>query len=344
MKIRLFVSATALFLGACMNSPVPTPAPFEPTATLQGAIIPTRSTPIPTETAVVTATQTATLSPTQTPTATHTPEPTTTNTSTVTATPTIATIAAPSSTATTATESPTRTPAPAGSQQIRYGETVTGEINDKTSVIPFQFVARAGDLVRIELNATAGNLDPLLWLLDENQQEIARNDDARNGIRDSRLMLALPRAGTYTIMATRFGEENGTSSGEYVLILTQEATADTPDGSATPAMRILSYGDQVRGAISNADFEIRYTFEGSREDAISIDMQAASGNLDSYLILLDPDGQLLESNDDRTAITRDSQIIFDSLPATGTYTIVVTRFGGETGSTTGDFMLQLNLK
>ena len=342
MKIRLFVSVLALWLGACANPPAPTVIAFEPTATLRGAIVPTRATPLPTDTPMVTDTQTAppTATPTASATITQTPEPTETATITETVTPT----ESPSPTS-TVPETHTLTPTEARSletQQIAYDETVSGEINNSNPVIEYHFAAQAGDSIQIDLVATSGNLDPLLKLLDANHREINRNDDVRNGVRDSRLNMPTLSPGTYTIVATRFGEENGTSSGAFELTLTLVSSATVLEETVLPGTRSIAYGDSVNGTISGANYEIRYTFEGNRGDAITIDMEAKGGSLDPYLILLDTQGQELATNDDRTAITRDSQITVSSLPATGTYMIVATRFNGETGSTSGSFELQLS--
>ncbi len=104
----------------------------------------------------------------------------------------------------------------------------------------------------------------------------------------------------------------------------------------------ISYGDTVRGQITDERFAWHYIFDGDAGDVISIRMRAISGPLDSYLILRDSAGNELISNDDDPAGgTFDAYIDAFALPADDTYTIVATRYGEENGGTTGEFELTL---
>ena len=319
MKIWLFLSVL-LLATACGAPPTATPTPFIPTATLQGAIVPTRSTPLPTQTAL----------PSATPTPTSTSRPTLTATPTVTDTPTL-------------TSTPTATPTlEPETRPIAYGETVTGTIDDQNPIFRFRFEAAAEDRIRIDLRATSGNLDTFLVVRDQSGRIIASNDDAQNGVRDSRLRaLEITQAGLYTITATRFGEEAGTSQGEFELQLGYDLLPDSTEMPPTPALQQLEAGGGINGTINDAEFEMRYSFEGRAGERVTIRMDATSGDLDPFLILRNAAGAEVARNDDASPLTRNAQIRNYRLPTTGEYTIVATRYDGLAGSTAGEFTLEI---
>jgi serine protease Do len=78
----------------------------------------------------------------------------------------------------------------------------------------------------------------------------------------------------------------------------------------------------------------QWTFDGSRGDWVRINMR--SSNMDTYLELYDPFGNLLAQDDDSGDGTN-ARIYVDSLPFNGVYTIVARGFDGDTGS----YQLQL---
>ena len=74
---------------------------------------------------------------------------------------------------------------------------------------------------------------------------------------------------------------------------------------------------------------------------VTISAERLSGNLDPVIVLRDaadrplPDGM----NDDADATTQDARLTY-TLPADGTYSIAVTRYGVRNGTTTGDFRVR----
>ncbi len=108
-------------------------------------------------------------------------------------------------------------------------------------------------------------------------------------------------------------------------------------GEITP----IYLGDVVSGALSNARYEVVYSYDGQAGEVISVSMTSA-GMVDPYLALYDayPSQNPLAYDDDGGGAT-DALINGYQLPATGRYYIVATRFGRETGSTTGDYTLSL---
>jgi hypothetical protein len=116
-------------------------------------------------------------------------------------------------------------------------------------------------------------------------------------------------------------------------------------GSALPVLAqgdvtTIEAGTLISGAITTDAPEILYTFEGEAGDTITISMWAVDPGLDSYLILMLPDGTEIARDDDSGG-NLNSLIGPFSLPEDGAYTVKATRFGGLDGSSTGGFELQL---
>ncbi|MBC7872118.1 MAG: PPC domain-containing protein [Chitinophagaceae bacterium] len=378
-----------LLLAACDgdNTVVNTPQPA--TATLQGAIVPTRITPTPTNTSTpsltptatrtptATPTETASSTPTETPTETPSSTPTETPTETASPTPTETPTETPSSTPTetptntaTATETASSTPTETATQtetatatetdvatftptstatleasptsaqtqnsdQIAYGQTISGTIGSNAPEFRYTFEANAGDVIDIALEAMSGDLDSFLILLDSNGNEIAEDDDGgAEGFNSLLRGFTIPENGTYTIIATRY--QQGTSAGDFELTLNSSNPVVTIESGA------ISYGERVTGLLNATIFEQRYTFAAESGDVIGIQMNAITGDLDPFIILLDEAGnQLVDNDDDPESDGLNSYLRDFTIPEAGTYTIVAQRYNGAQGSSEGRYELTL---
>ena len=239
-------------------------------------------------------------------------------------------------------------PATTGDSVLSYGDTVTGEITNENFAQTFTFEAQAGDVVTIEAaRAEDGTLDTLLILEDPDGEVVARNDDFGGTLNSTIEAVTLEQAGTYTITMTRFLEESGASTGEFTLTLTLiegsdvDTTPSDTDNVDTGDSPILAADETVTGTITNEDFEQRFSFNADAGDVVTIELRADNSELDPLLQVLTPDGTVLAENDDEDFISTDSLIEALELPADGTYTVVATRFNGESGLSTGDYVLLL---
>ena len=235
----------------------------------------------------------------------------------------------------------------AGEADLTYGDTVQGMIDNTDWFQPYTFNGQAGDTVTITLLAAPGStLDPYLGLLDSQANVVAEDDDSAGGL-NSQIVVTLTADDLYTIVATRYGLDEGTSSGEFILSLSageSAAPAAATPGSGAGGLAVgasLAYGDSVQGMIDNTNWFQSYTFNGQAGDTVTITLLAAPGStLDPYLGLLDS-GQNVLMEDDDSAGGLNSQITF-TLPASGTYTIIATRYGFDQGTSSGAFVLSLN--
>jgi hypothetical protein len=106
---------------------------------------------------------------------------------------------------------PNPTAAPAGQMQV------SGQLDDNKFVHFWDFDVQAGDTVTITMNATGGNLDPFLIIVDQNNHVIAYDDDSGGGKNAQVRNLKFAQAGTYTVAATRFSQAQGNTTGTYTL-------------------------------------------------------------------------------------------------------------------------------
>jgi len=111
----------------------------------------------------------------------------------------------------------------------------TGTITSKQPYQLYSFAAQVGDTVSAQINANSGSLDTLLLLVDPSGNIVATNDDREQGVTDSAIEnFSVIVAGTYTLVATRYGQALGGTEGGYTLTLTGAVTA-SPTGTGTQA-------------------------------------------------------------------------------------------------------------
>ncbi len=122
--------------------------------------------------------------------------------------------------------------------------TTQGSLSNTTWFRVYRFDAYAGDSVTIDMDdASGGNLDPYLFLLDEAENVIASDDDG-GGTYNASLVTGLPQTGTYYIVATRFmlnlpGDETTPNEGPFTLRLTG-SRAPTSQTAAAATARVVA--------------------------------------------------------------------------------------------------------
>ena len=105
-------------------------------------------------------------------------------------------------------------------------------------------------------------------------------------------------------------------------------------GNAQPIQR----GNPITGAIFEEQVYQAYNFQSQGNENVAISLTATSGSLDTLLQVVDPNGSLLQVNDDANGTTN-SEIANLRLVTPGAYTVVATRYGKEIGGTEGQFRL-----
>jgi plastocyanin len=177
-------------------------------------------------------------------------------------------------------------------------------------------------------------MDPYLILVAPDGDVIARNDDSDYGFNAEFQGVVLPEDGEYTLVATSYGSNQ---TFDYTLRLLNE-DAEAAD------LRSIDRNSTATGAIDKDDpssedrrgFYEPVTFTGSAGENVEITMGSQRG--DTYLQLLDPEGNVIAENDD-SGYSLNSSLDTD-LPSDGEYTIVATSFGEQD---TFEYELSLNV-
>lgn len=221
----------------------------------------------------------------------------------------------------------------AAAQEIDFGGQITGRLDDASPRTAYAFEGLRGDVIRISLEVTSGDLDPVLTLATDSGAIIAQRDDSA-GSRDLRLeSIRIPETEQYVIIIGRFGYSLGTTSGEYALRI-ERIGVSSEGGSA------LRYGDSVFNSITDETPQIYYSFQGERGDVLNVEMLRASGDLDPEVQIVNSRGEVVAANDDAPD-SLDARIIGLILRESDTYVIIASRFGGAAGRSRGSFALTL---
>ncbi|MBI5927716.1 MAG: PPC domain-containing protein [Chloroflexi bacterium] len=223
-----------------------------------------------------------------------------------------------------------------GSDQLPFGETVTGEITNTEFRQLYTFTGNEGQVIAIRMTRVDGDLDPVVLLMNTSGIVLSYSDDddeGRNALISSQ---RLPANGTYVVIATRFGHEHGSTTGTYELRM-DSLGATASDGSS------LRLGTSIVGEITDERHEVIYTFQAKRGQVINIYMKRTSGNLDPLIDLFDAAGGYLITGDDdpNSYGSLNAAILNYMIPNDGSYIIRATRWGYDGGTSSGSFLIEL---
>ena len=175
---------------------------------------------------------------------------------------------------------------------------------------------------RLVIDMTSSAFDTYLYLRDSDGFLLASDDDSGDD-NNARVRTILPRNGRYRIIATSFGQS---ARGDYRLTISEWPAPEAPAAGRAQSIAVdetrdglLEPGDEFAG---DGPYQDRWTLEATAEQRMRIEM--TSTDVDAYLILLGPDGQVVATNDD--ARGRDAAI-FHRAQAAGRYTILATTYG-----------------
>jgi S1-C subfamily serine protease len=232
-----------------------------------------------------------------------------------------------------------------GAERITLnGSPISGTLTRQSNVLPadnsyfdpYTFEGRAGQQVVIEM--TSSDLDAYLILLAPDGSDIAQDDDSAGGT-NSRVAVTLPADGVYTVLANSY---SAGETGNYSLRVAT-GSSSTPPGRTTgsnppnsvPPRSQTGFILQEQGVLdssaqvlqSDGSLYREHTFQGRQGQQVTVSMQ--SNEFDTYLILLDPSGELVDQNDDicnsQSQQCTNSQITV-TLPSNGTYTVIANAY------------------
>lgn len=222
--------------------------------------------------------------------------------------------------------------------RIEYGENIDDEITTAGDQDSWLFEGVEGDVITIQVTRTSGDLIPSVVLLGPDEVLLVDLSWPEQGAPVARFSASLRLEGTHTIIVS--GHNN--TSGMYTLSLTLDESGITPDVDRG----VIAYGQTVTGEISTDSFNDLWSFRGTRGDIIDVQMAAASGDLDPFVSIIIPQGDVLITSD-TGGEGKNAALYSVTLPETGVYTLVARRAGsdlGAGGDTQGAYELKLTLR
>jgi hypothetical protein len=156
-----------------------------------------------------------------------------------------------------------------------------------------------------------------------------------------------PTGDAATVYITSFmvnpdGTATAGASGPYIdtRVIPQPLAGTITTDAKTP----LTESIPLRGFINGPLYYDLYSFSGVANQVLALSMTRVSGNLDTLLVVLDPNGQVIADNDDIVAGNVTDSAINNPplrLPADGVYTVLATRYGKDVGGTAGEYEILL---
>lgn len=205
------------------------------------------------------------------------------------------------------------------------GETLT----DGSYVDTYTFRGEAGE--EIVLRLESDDFDPYLFLLDDEEQQLATDDDSAGNL-NALLRYTLPYSGTYHVWVNSWSPDE---QGAYTVYL------DTAEPFSADAYPPLTFNERIEGTLDahseswdDGSFADGYRFTGMANETVEAVM--TSDDFDAYLILLDDTGEWVAFDDDSDGDLNPR--LRQRLPYTGTYVLVATSW--EPGAV-GDYTLRL---
>lgn len=208
------------------------------------------------------------------------------------------------------------------------GDLVYGD-TEQESLQPFEahtwfFEGKFGDEVIIDVEPHAPALDLEVWLLDQELNRLAAQDEFLQG-EPEMLRLLLPSDGQFVVLIRDF---NGIS-GDYVVRLSAMPVA-TPE-----ARGLMQYGQTVSGVL-DMQHTVVYYFEGRENETIQVELEPVSPESDFSFGLLAPNGRSRYQIDETS--TGSPETFITTLDETGTWGLVISEFFDEGG----DYALTIN--
>jgi hypothetical protein len=162
------------------------------------------------------------------------------------------------------------------------GESVQDTLSDNDYVHFWDFEVTAGEPVTISMEEVSGGLDPLLILIDANDNVLAYDDDGGGNFSAELRNITFPESGTYTVVATRYQQAQGYTTGEYRLTIhygaVEEPAPQAPGAPSAPGDGSVQVGS-VSAANATQYPSLDSVLNTSFVDTTSPQVQSASGSV-----------------------------------------------------------------
>lgn len=220
----------------------------------------------------------------------------------------------------------------------QYDDTITNRDVTRT----YMMTGEQGDTLTVSMRRLSGDLVPILALQDESQNFVARSQpDATNSF--ATLEYTFQESGRFTLYATRFDVEQGTTQGDYYLTIDgvdfiTPAPSDVVYPVTSNVYFILTPEMQIKGLVNSELVRTPYYVYLEANTSTEFVVDTINGDLlVPTLSLQSLDGAFLQYG----LMSTNSQSILQAIvDVSGWYIVEVSRLDGEAGETTGQFILK----
>ena len=208
------------------------------------------------------------------------------------------------------------------------GDLVYGDSKQETLQVheahTWFFEGKSRDTVIIDVEPLSPALDLDVWLLDQDLNRLAVQDEFLQG-EPELLQAVLPLDGQYVVLIREFDG----ISGDYVVRLAAMPVA-TPE-----ARGVMAYGQTVSGVL-DMQHTVVYYFEGRQNETIQVQLEPVSLESDFALTLVGPNGRSRYQIDEMA--TGHAETFITTLDENGLWGLVISEFFDEGG----DYALTIN--
>lgn len=126
-------------------------------------------------------------------------------------------------------------------------EIVSGEISDFNPYEMWEFDVNAGETITVTMETTGGDLVPYVGILTYDEETVLAENGASDSGYSAQVTYTFDQAGTYVVIATRQGVDEGFSSGTYSLslasvdVLPEPTPQESPVGGGSILIDLRSY-------------------------------------------------------------------------------------------------------
>jgi hypothetical protein len=224
---------------------------------------------------------------------------------------------------------------------------IVGTISNFDDVDFYAITATAGERVRVEVIADRvfdSDLDSFLYLVDDEEDVLATNDDDFSNSFDSFIAFNAPYTGIYYVGVTD-SRGVGDNDFDYVLNLStsrEDVDEDESNDTIGRSDGVLLPGTAFGKSNDDEDQDV-YRFNGVAGQAliVDIDAQLFLSEADMVVELLDNSSRLLFANDDFDGRDPRFNIV---LPYTGTYYLLVYDLDRDEGTTDHYYSLNISVQ
>lgn len=134
---------------------------------------------------------------------------------------------------------------------------MSGTLGNDTPFLEFPLITEEpNSTILVDMQATSGDLDTLLYLVDGKGNIVAENDDRAKGNTDSLLQFPQAAVGSYTVIATRYDVVGGKTVGDFELVITINPTRTETTEYAVSDADLLADGIPAIDACEEAEWTI----------------------------------------------------------------------------------------